>query len=121
VQTSRNTLERFWFFDFFKYSLQKKITIFPLHSSSPLNVKLYIMFPIGAEALAGIQGLLKLFQREVLIVKWRFSISILYVCTVMCTYVGFMWQCGGLQGCLLRRDQGLPHVRKWPHCWPELS
>lgn len=108
MQTSRNTLERFWFFDFFKYSLQKKITIFPLHSSSPLNVKLYIMFPIGAEALAGIQGLLKLFQREVLIVKWRFSISILYVCTVMCTYVGFMWQCGDLLGVVPKGFRGQP-------------
>lgn len=104
-------LKGFWFFDFFKYSLQKKIIIFPLHSSSPLNVKLYIMFPTGVEALAGIQ---ELFQSEELIVKWRFLISILYICTVM------------LRGKVLAVQRATavssePHVRKWPHCWPELS
>jgi len=61
-------LKGFWLFDFFKYSLQMKITIFPLHSPSALNVKLYIIFPTGAQALAGIQALLKLFQ-EMLMAK----------------------------------------------------
>lgn len=91
-------LKGFWFFDFFKYSLQKKITFFPLHSSNPLNVKLYIMFPTGDEALIGIQRLLKLFLREVLMVKWSFLVSASYVCTFMCmcTYLPwFTWQVFG--------------------------
>lgn len=42
-----------------------KTTIFPLHSSSVLNVKLHVTFLTGTEALAGIHRLLKLFLGDV--------------------------------------------------------
>lgn len=50
------------------------------------------MFPTGTEALVGIQGFLKLFLRDVLMVKWSFLVSASYVCTFMCMCTQFTWQ-----------------------------
>lgn len=86
VQTSRNTLERIlalWFLQIFPSNENYN---FPLHSSSALNVKLYIyIYNVShrTKALANIHRLLKLFW-GMLMVKRSFLVSIsLYIHTFM--------------------------------------